>query len=269
MNVIVGMGAMGMALALRLEGVGEEVWGVEPISERLRLWTHPVESDRRAGSATLSEVDWSTMRRVIVFVRTTAQVDRVIDDLIGLVGKGAPLLPVYVMSTLEPGSMERLVVRSEGSRVSLIECPVSGGEWGAREGTLTLVYASSPEVADDAHRLASVVAEKSFRLPAFGSPTVFKLLNNALGAYNARSLAEMLHLAARLDAPVQDLLQFIRVSSGDSWMARNFERFPEDLLWKDVELLKLAVPDLPEIDVYDEDSWSAAITQGRRMLEQR
>jgi 3-hydroxyisobutyrate dehydrogenase-like beta-hydroxyacid dehydrogenase len=107
--------------------------------------------------------------------------------------------------------------------------------------------AAGPLSGADARLLTSTIAAHLVTFDAYGEPTMAKLFNNVTGAYNALVLAEMLLLAERAGMDPRRLHQVLLTSSGSSWMAGGFVDLLDDLLDKDVRLLRAHLDGLPDL----------------------
>jgi 3-hydroxyisobutyrate dehydrogenase-like beta-hydroxyacid dehydrogenase len=81
----------------------------------------------------------------------------------------------------------------------------------------------------------------------YGEPTVAKLLNNVSAAYTAVSYAEIILLASRSGMSPSRLAEILHTSSGGSWMGDHFMVLTDDLLAKDVDLLRSQMGELPDV----------------------
>lgn len=228
--VVVGVGAMGSALAARLVERGHEVVGVDPF---LAATGAPaVTADGITVLHSLDEVG-TGVSEVLVFVRMADQVVSVIESMDALTAYDG--VPATILSTLSPADA-RAVAERFGAGRRIVEAPVSGGVSGARLGALTVLMAGEPGGwLEDA-------AATVFRFGGFGLPAAAKLLNNSLAAANAHALTAALAQAGGLGLDAAQMLEVVRVSSGGGWIAENFEEFPVDLLWKDFTLLQSSGP---------------------------
>ena len=131
---------------------------------------------------------------------------------------------IIVMSTLDPETMNALGTKvEEESALRLICAAVSGGASGAQAGTLSIMTAGSEEIV------------KSFRpyFEAMGSHILFygekpgnsqvaTLVNNMILGLNMNAVAEGLKLANHYNLPQEELFYLLKVSTGDSWVVRNW-----------------------------------------------
>ncbi|WP_285692799.1 NAD(P)-binding domain-containing protein [Actinomadura sp. NBRC 104412] len=240
MIVMVGLGNLGLALGGRLVECGHDVCGVDLAEARRSAWA---ELTGRTAAPSLDEVDWAQAERVFVVVRLTEQAAAVLDRLAAEPGERT----CFVVTTLDPSFAGALGDRARpGLRV--VELPVSGGAAGASGGTLTAM-AAGPLSDADARLLTTTLAAHLVTFDAYGEPTLAKLFNNVTGAYNALVLAEMLLLAERAGVDPRRLHQVLLTSSGGSWMAAGFADLLDDLLDKDVRLLRAHLGGLPDLSL--------------------
>ncbi|WP_029136431.1 NAD(P)-binding domain-containing protein [Nakamurella lactea] len=256
-TAVVGLGNIGGPIAARIAGCGAPVVGVDGLAERRQDWAG------RTGApavASLAEIDSASLERVLIVVRTTEQALGVLDEVCrAAAGRAsdpaAGPLTVHLMTTLEAAAARQLgdlpAVADDDGAVRVLEQPVSGGSVGAAAGTLT-VLSAGPIRPTDTEFLLSTVAGRVIDFDDYGTPTLVKLVNNALAALNTRSTAAMLLLAADLGLDVRRVKQVVDTSSGASTMGEMIDRFADDqaeLLTKDVALLAGAVDRLPSVDL--------------------
>jgi 3-hydroxyisobutyrate dehydrogenase-like beta-hydroxyacid dehydrogenase len=255
---VIGLGNIGIALAGRLVETGQDVRGVDLLAERREMWR-----DLTGLEAVehLSYVPWEQVAHVLVIVRLTAEAEGVLQELDAVV---APGTTVFVSTTLEY-DYARELGRYSGRPWRLIELPVSGGQGGARAGTLT-VMAAGGLTADDEALLRSTIATNVVRFDRFGDATVVKLINNVLAGYNARAFADLLVVANDLGVNLRRLDDVVRTSSGGSWMASAFAVLVDDLLAKDVALLHDQLGGLPHISLDPDSDLIGNLGRARALL---
>src|SRR5690554_928229 len=128
------------------------------------------------------------------------------------------------MSTLDPETMNTLAEKVETeSDLTLISAAVSGGASGAQAGTLSIMTAGDEKIV------------KRFRpyFDAIGSNILYygnepensqgaKLVNNMILGINMNTMAEGLKLASHYNLAEEEIIKLLQVSTGDSWVARNW-----------------------------------------------
>jgi 3-hydroxyisobutyrate dehydrogenase-like beta-hydroxyacid dehydrogenase len=259
MIVVVGIGNIGIAIAARIADCGHDIVGVDLAADRRSEWQRVT---GRKAAADLDDVPWPDVTHVYVVVRLTNQAESVLQRLLSL---PLPLgIPVFLNTTLEP-DYARGLGRYGEAPWRLIELPVSGGDSGARAGTLTVMAAGDLREPEREYLLATSAAA-IVEFGSYGEPTLAKLLNNVAAAYTALSFAEMMLLADRTGMQPARLAEVLRTSSGQSWMGDHFAGLVDDLLAKDVALLRHELGALPEVALDDDDHLLSRLAQARATL---
>jgi 3-hydroxyisobutyrate dehydrogenase-like beta-hydroxyacid dehydrogenase len=260
--VVVGLGNIGGAIARRIAHAGERVIGVELDEERRRSFQGEIRT-----VASLTDVPWAEVARVLVVVRMTDQAVAVIEEVAATTREP---LACHVMTTLDPAAPGRFprIVAGAGERLRILEQPVSGGASGAEAGTLTVLSAGPAEPADERFLLATVAA-RVVPFPRYGQPTLAKLVNNAVAGYHTRTTAILLGVAERLGLDPATMKSVLDCSSGASAMGAMLAELADEqarLLTKDAALLTAAAGPLPSIAIEDEAGFLDDLRAARRAL---
>jgi putative dehydrogenase len=211
---IVGIGNMGLGMALRLLGRGHSVGVRDLVAERERL-------AREHGASVHADTAAAAQGRelLIVAVVDAAQTDAVLFGERGAVHGLAPGSSVLLCPTLAPQTVERCADRLAERGIHCIDAPMSGGPLRARDGTMSLMVACADAAFERWQGLLQDLSSRLFRIgtrPGDGART--KLVNNLLAAINLAGAAEALALAQRLGLDPAATLAVIEASSGQSWI---------------------------------------------------
>ncbi|MDQ1084435.1 MULTISPECIES: NAD(P)-dependent oxidoreductase [Microbacterium] len=184
-----GLGAMGEPMAQHL------------LTARGALTVHarrerPALIDAGAVWATTARDLGAATDAVLVMLPDLPQLEEHLDGADGLLG-GIGDRPYLIMigSTSSPVGVRELAARLPDT-VRLVDCPVSGGEDGAKAGTLSIMLGGDP---DDTDRAASLLAPcgTPVRLGPLGAGEVAKACNQLVVAATIMALGEATELAAR------------------------------------------------------------------------
>ena len=175
--------------------------------------------------ATLREVAEQADEAVVSMDRALAQNVEVILGEGGLLSADPRGLTIIVMSTLDPDSMNELGRRVEAAGdVKLIAAAVSGGATGAQAGTLSIMASGDPDRVAAMRPCFDAVASNTFYYGAQpGNSQAAKLVNNLVLGIIMNGVAEGLRFGAHYGLPQDELLNLFKVSTGDSWVARNWD----------------------------------------------
>lgn len=210
---VVGIGLMGLPIALRLAGRGHAVRVHDIDPARVALAAPLPAATDAAALASGSDV-------LIVVVVDAAQTEEV---LFGARGAAATLRPgaaVVLCPTIGPADTERFAAALAARGLDAIDAPMSGGPARARDGTMSLMVACPDDAFERHAPLLREMASQLFRVgtrPGDGART--KLVNNLLAAVNLAGAAEVLALATRLGLDPMLTLDVVEQSSGQSWIA--------------------------------------------------
>ena len=221
----VGLGTMGLPMAINLNKAGFEVIGYD-------AYEGSREKARAAGitvAQTLKEVAEQSDEAIVSMVRDYAQNVDVILGEGGLLSAGPKNVTIIVMSTLDPDTMNELGQQvEEGGYAKLIAAAVSGGATGAQAGTLSIMASGPEDVVTAARPYFDAVGSNTFYYGSKpGNSQAAKLVNNLVLGINMNAVAEGLKFGAQYNLPEAELLNLFKVSTGDSWVARNWDSVSE------------------------------------------
>lgn len=226
---VIGVGAMGLALAQRLADCGHRV-AVTDIDPARAAAAVAAGLDTVADAATLAR----RCGRLIVAVVDAPQVR---DALFGPRGAFEPVAAeagrdpggsmeavrarwLLLCPTLGPADVVAVGERLAALGVACVEAPMSGGPLRARDGTMSLMLAGDPVAVTAESGLLADLSDRRVELgPRLGDGARVKLVNNLLAAAHLAAAAEAFDLAARVGLEPATVLDVLERSSGQSWIA--------------------------------------------------
>ena len=125
------------------------------------------------------------------------------------------------MSTISPGETRALAERLAKRGIAMLDAPVSGGSWGAEQGTLTIMVGGERETFERCLPIFEAMGKTITLMGPSGMGQTTKLVNQILVAGTCAAVAEALVFAAAQGA---DLLRTIEAVSGGaagSWQLAN------------------------------------------------
>ncbi|MEP6738997.1 MAG: NAD(P)-dependent oxidoreductase [Caldimonas sp.] len=211
---IIGIGNMGLAMALRLRDLGRVVHVRDIDSAR--------EAMAVAAGAVVEASTAALARRcalLIVAVVDAAQCEAV---LFGAGGASVSLPRggcVMLCPTIAPASTVSIAARLEALGIDCIDAPMSGGPARARAGSMSLMVACADAIFERHRDVIGQLSSRVFRVGTrIGDGARNKLVNNLLAAVNLAGAAEALALAERVGLDIGRTLDVIEQSSGQSWI---------------------------------------------------
>jgi 3-hydroxyisobutyrate dehydrogenase-like beta-hydroxyacid dehydrogenase len=203
-----GLGIMGSRMAANLAAAGHP----------LTVWTH-TEGKARA---------WATEHPGAEAARTPAEVVEQADVLITMLvdgeqvrttvaGLDGPPRLLIDMSTIGPAAA-REIAEGLPDGWGFLDAPVTGSAPRAQDGSLTIMAGGAAEDFERARPLFEVMGALVLHVGSTGQGQMVKLINNAVAAVNAGTLAQALLVGAATGVDLDALVQVMRAGSAASLM---------------------------------------------------
>ncbi|MEO5337845.1 MAG: NAD(P)-dependent oxidoreductase [Magnetospirillum sp. WYHS-4] len=180
---VLGMGTMGREMALRLLGAGHDV----------TVWNRSRAKTEGLGAAVADTPAQAVKgaEAIVTIVSDDAASKAVWLGPEGvLAGRPARNAVAVESSTLSRGWMLELAAAVQGVGLRFLDCPVTGGPDGAREGRLTLLVGGENSVLEAAWPILSAYAARHIHFGPVGAGTAYKLTVNMIGAAQAVAAME-------------------------------------------------------------------------------
>jgi len=220
----VGVGAIGLPMALRIKHAGHEVTGVDVSAAVIANATSSgIETVNNFANAPGADV-------VVVMVATPDQLAGLIARVSGMV-QGQLWL---IMSTVGPQSVrdQGEILQRGGARV--VDAPVTGGVARARTGELVIFAAGDPGDIANAAPILKAMGTVRVTGQRLGDGQSIKVVNQHLCSVHIAAAAEALTLARSLGLDPATVLEFVEKGAAGSWMLS--DRGPRMLAGTDVEV---------------------------------
>jgi putative dehydrogenase len=227
---VIGVGAMGLAMATNLHGKGYAVQARDVADTA-------IDAAAAAGIGTCKSprelADWADL--LVVVVVNAKQIEEVLFGVDGVVkcsrdgnhidrdngnGNGNGNAPVVMLcSTVSPIDSAQFGHRLAAVGIATLDAPISGGPVRAANGTMTLMLAGDQRIVKRLDGVLNDLASKVFFISeTIGDGAKTKLVNNMLAGINLTAGDEALALCHRLGLDRQQLFDVICASSGASWI---------------------------------------------------
>ncbi|MDK9724936.1 MAG: NAD(P)-dependent oxidoreductase [Sterolibacteriaceae bacterium MAG5] len=188
----IGLGLMGRPLALHLAAAGHQLhlWARRPASLEPFAQTAASTHGSPAEVAASSDV-------VFTMVADAPDVEAVALGDDGLAAGARPGLIVADMSTIAPGAAQDIAARLEARGIEFLDAPVSGGEVGAINASLTIMVGGKPEVFAKVQPLFAKMGKSVTLIGGSGAGQVAKACNQILTGVGVAAVAEALNFARK------------------------------------------------------------------------
>lgn len=185
----IGLGLMGRPMSRNLAAAGATVV----------VWTRDPAKRAEAAADGLRAVDSpqavaEACEVLILMLADTPAVESVLADLLPTLRPGALVID---MGTTAPQATHHCAAQVAGGGAQWLDAPVSGGEVGARDATLTIMAGGTPEGFARAEPLLRVMGRTITHVGATGAGQVAKAANQVIVGITIAAVAEALALARR------------------------------------------------------------------------
>ncbi len=207
----IGLGIMGAPMAVHLVQAGHDL---------LTCDRDPKIIEGAAPAPT--PADAARDRDVVIsMLPDTPDVEQV---LFGPAGAGEALQPgsVFIdMSTISPVATMDFARRLAARGVSMLDAPVSGGDIGARNATLSIMVGGEQQSFQRCMPLLQAMGKNIVYAGPSGSGQKTKLVNQVVGALNLLATVEGLRLAKASGLDPDTTLRAVSAGAAGSWMWSN------------------------------------------------
>jgi len=132
--------------------------------------------------------------------------------------EGARTGLVYVdHSTIKPSSARMIAEKLAEKGVSSLDAPVSGGDIGAQQGTLSIMVGGPEKALKQVRPLLEVVSSSITHVGESGAGQIAKAANQIMVAAQMIAMGELLILAQKSGADPQKVIQAIQGGAAQCW----------------------------------------------------
>lgn len=218
----IGMGIMGAPMAANLLKAGFKltVWNRTPGK------CEPLREQGAAVAASPKAVAEARPQVICLNVTDTPDVEAVLFGEAGVAAGAAQGLIVIDHSTISPTATQDFAKRLAERGVTLLDAPVSGGDTGAQQGTLSImVGAPAPapgnEVFEHCLPVFQAVGKAITHVGGPGMGQACKACNQIAVANALMGVCEALRLAEQLGLAPEKMIEVVSAGAGGSWQLAN------------------------------------------------
>jgi 2-hydroxy-3-oxopropionate reductase len=124
---------------------------------------------------------------------------------------------IYIdSSTVSPSLVKKVAAACQQRGVQFLDAPVTGGDWGAREGNLVFMIGGDAATLKEAEPVLGILGKKWFHLGPNGAGQTIKLAMNSILALQVDAMAEALALVTRAGLNGEQLVEVMQASMARS-----------------------------------------------------
>ncbi|QRG81349.1 2-hydroxy-3-oxopropionate reductase [Citrobacter sp. R56] len=190
----IGLGIMGTPMAVRLASAGHDlhVTTIGPVADTLlALGAKHVETAKQVTEH--SDI-------IFIMVPDTPHVEEVLFGANGCASVSLQGKTIVDMSSISPIETKRFAKQVQEAGGDYLDAPVSGGEIGAREGTLSIMVGGEEAVFERVKPLFDIMGKNITLVGGNGDGQTCKVANQIIVALNIEAVSEALVFASKAGA---------------------------------------------------------------------
>lgn len=212
----IGLGLMGKPMAGHLLKAGFPI----TVHNRSQAAVEELVAAGAKGARTPKEV---ATQSDIVFtcLPDSPDVEKIALDDDGLIESSRQGLIVVDHSTIKPATSRKIAERLAVAGVQFLDAPVSGGQLGAQNGTLTIMVGGDAAALERARPAMQAYGKAITHIGASGAGQVAKCCNQIMVAAQMSAMAELLIFARKADVDPRKVVEAIRGGAAQCWTLDN------------------------------------------------
>jgi 2-hydroxy-3-oxopropionate reductase len=212
---LIGLGLMGRPMGMNLLKAGHSltVWNRTPARAQELVAAGAVLAKTPREVAALSDVLLSIVSDPPALESVLWGNEGKNDGALGGLKAGS----IYIdSSTVSPVLEKKISLACKERGVRFLDAPVTGGDWGAREGNLVFMIGGDAETLKEVEPVLGVMGKKWFHLGPNGAGQTIKLAMNALLALQVGAMAEAIALVTKAGLSGEQLVEVMQASMARS-----------------------------------------------------
>jgi 3-hydroxyisobutyrate dehydrogenase-like beta-hydroxyacid dehydrogenase len=210
----IGLGIMGSLMAANLARAGFALTVATHTPGKAERWVA-----EHGGEAVATPAEVARASDVVItMVVDGAQVAEVLLGEEGVAAGAAEGLLCVDMSTIAPADARRIGEELHARGIGFVDAPVTGSSPKAADGTLTIMAGGAEDDVRRARPLFEAMGELILHVGPLSHGQTIKLINNAVAATNAVTLAQALLVGSATGVDLEALTTIMGAGSGGSAM---------------------------------------------------
>lgn len=213
---LIGLGIMGLPMARHIAQAGFPltVWNrTTSKMEEARDWAVLAQSPQEV--AQNSDV-------VITIVGDTPDVQEVVLGEKGVLAGAREGMILVDMSTISPEATRQLAAQLQEHGVQMLDAPVTGGDVGAQQGTLSIMVGGEESAFEQVKPILETMSQSLIHVGPSGAGQTVKACNQILCGVNLLAVVEALAFARKAGVDLEKMLAVTTQGSGSSWALANY-----------------------------------------------
>ena len=208
----IGLGLMGKSIAHNILKAGFPL----VVHNRSQAAVNELVSEGAGRAGSPAEVA-GQVEVIFTNLPDTPDVEKVVLDQNGILAGAHPGLIWVDNSTIKPAMSRRLAAKLADNGVLSLDAPVSGGDIGARDGTLAIMVGGPSEALKKVMPIFLAMGRTVTHVGAAGAGQVAKAANQIMVAAQMVAMAELLVFSQKAGVDPQKVVKAIKGGAAQCW----------------------------------------------------
>jgi 3-hydroxyisobutyrate dehydrogenase len=217
----IGLGNMGLPMAINLLKAGHEVIGFDLVQGQIDAFAKAGGKVAKSANATADGADV-----VISMLPASRHVEGLYLGANGLIAYANPKTLLIDCSTISPKVAQAVAAEAKAKGFAMVDAPVSGGTAGAQAGTLTFMVGGENSVVECIRPILENMGKNIFHAGGSGAGQTVKVCNNMLLGIQMLGTSEALRLGIANGMDPKVLSDIMSKSSGRNWALELYNPCP-------------------------------------------
>jgi 3-hydroxyisobutyrate dehydrogenase len=210
----IGLGNMGLPMALNLLKAGHEVTGFDVVKTALAQFAAANGAATDSATSACTDVDV-----VITMLPAGEHVLSVWNDILPAANQGALFIDCSTIDVTSARAAHKLAAERG---IATLDAPVSGGVGGAKAATLTFMVGGSKHAFERGKPLLERMGKRVVHCGEAGNGQAAKICNNMILGVSMIAVSEAFVLGEKLGLSHQALFDVASASSGQCWALTSY-----------------------------------------------
>ncbi len=212
----IGLGIMGKPIALNLLKAGFDVIAYNRTKEKVK---DIIDAGGKEGETPKIIAENSDI--IITIVSDTSDVKEVILGEYGVIAGVKEGRIVIDMSTISPSVTKEITEKLKIQNVEMLDAPVSGGDVGAINGTLSIMVGGSAEILEKCRPIFEAMGKSITYCGTNGMGQTTKLCNQILVSVTNMAVGEAILFAEKSGLDAHTMIEATKGGAAGSWQLSN------------------------------------------------
>ena len=212
----IGLGIMGRPMCLNLLKNGFDV----TVYNRTKSKTQQVVEAGAVAAESPARVAANT-DIIITIVSDSPDVEQVILGENGVIHDVKPGNVVIDMSTISPAVTRKIAAALKEKNVDMLDAPVSGGDTGAKAGTLAIMVGGDKKIVEQCMSVFKAMGKTITHVGTNGMGQTVKLCNQILVSVTNMAVCEAVMFAKKAGVDPKTMIEATKNGAAGSWQLAN------------------------------------------------